>query len=138
MLTLVVVVALICGAIAAAIAQGKNNSVGGAFVLGCLLGVIGIIIAIAEKPSLPPAPPGLQVAKCPRCNAVQNIPAGASDYQCWQCHLIAGAQPVALSPAKPVRVSCPGCKTRLTVTDTTKAMFTCPRCGAVGAMPLRA
>jgi hypothetical protein len=44
-----IVIWVICGFIAAAIASGKGNSGGGAFLLGVLLGPIGILIAAVQK-----------------------------------------------------------------------------------------
>lgn len=87
--SVIIVAALICGAIAAAIGQKKNRGTGESFVLGAVLGVIGIIIVLIQKPGLPPAPAGMRAVKCPRCNTVQNIPRNTTDteYECWQCHL---------------------------------------------------
>lgn len=84
-----IVVMLIFGTIAAAIGQKKNQPVGGSFALGALLGFIGVIIVICQKPGLPPAPRGMQAVKCPRCNALQNIPADATSFECWQCKYVA-------------------------------------------------
>ena len=42
----IVIVGLFCGAITAAIGHTKNRNVGAFFLLGALLGVIGVIIAL--------------------------------------------------------------------------------------------
>jgi hypothetical protein len=78
-----IVVCLICGGIAAWIGQTKNLRVRDSFMLGTVLGVIGIIIVICQKPRLPEAPPGMRAVKCPRCNAVQNIPQTQPEYGYW-------------------------------------------------------
>jgi MFS family permease len=88
---------LICGAIAAAIGQKKKFSAGGCFALGAVLGVIGIIMVIAQRPALPKAPPGMRVVKCSRCNAVQNIPLSQTEFHCWQCQFVNSAGP-AIGP----------------------------------------
>lgn len=78
---------LICGVIAAAIGQKKNLSVGGCFALGAFLSIIGIAIVVAQKPGLPEAPHGMRAVRCPRCNAVQNVPEHQATFECWQCKL---------------------------------------------------
>jgi hypothetical protein len=83
--TAIIVICLICGAIAAAIGQKKNLGTGESFALGAILGVIGIVIVLIQKPGLPPAPAGMRAVKCPRCNTVQNIPRSDTGYECWQC-----------------------------------------------------
>jgi hypothetical protein len=93
-----IVIWLICGAIAAAIGQKKNFNVAHSFVPGALLGVIGVIIVIVQRPNLPKPPPGMRAVQCPRCNAMQNIPDGQTTFECWQCKLVsnvAGAGYVA-------------------------------------------
>lgn len=84
--TFVIVLALICGAVCAVIAQQKNRSVVEGFFFGALFGVIGLVVVICQKPGLPKAPDGMRAVKCPRCNALQNIPSAAAGYDCWQCH----------------------------------------------------
>ena len=51
---------VICGGICAAIAQKKNLNVRKSFTRGALLGVIGIISVLKQKPGLPKAPPGTE------------------------------------------------------------------------------
>jgi hypothetical protein len=84
----VIVIALICGAIAAVIGQKKNFNVGHSFLLGAVLGVIGILIVAVQRPNLPKPPPGMSAVRCPRCNAVQNIPDGQATFECWQCKVV--------------------------------------------------
>lgn len=96
---------LIFGAISSIIGQRKNLSGGGSFCWGFFLGIIGLIVVIAQKPGLPPAPPGLYATKCPRCNAVQNVPYDAPTFECWQCHLatpLPGTTALAYSTGNPV------------------------------------
>ena len=82
---------LICLIIAGAIANAKNRSVlGWAFITG-LLPVVGLVI-VAVLPALPPpAPSGMRSVRCPRCNALQNIPGSDATFECWQCKLVADA-----------------------------------------------
>ena len=51
---------VMCGGVCAAIAQKKNLNVRKSFTRGALLGVIGIIIVLKQKPGLPKAPPGTE------------------------------------------------------------------------------
>lgn len=76
---------LICAVIAAAIGQRKNRSAVQSFMIGAVLGIIGIAIVIVQKPGLPKAPTGMRAERCPRCNAVQNIGITQLTYECWQC-----------------------------------------------------
>lgn len=86
MLGFYVFVVLVCGGIAAVIASGKNRSGGGFFLLG-ILGPIAIIAAAVASKGEPPAPKGMKVAMCPRCNARQNVDPDQGQYECWQCKL---------------------------------------------------
>lgn len=81
----VIVICLITGGIAAAIARAKHTPVGQAFLVGAFLNVIGIIIVACAPAGLPGAPSGMRAVKCPRCNAVQNIYDSQPEYECWQC-----------------------------------------------------
>lgn len=78
-------VALVCGLISASLASNKNRDGMGYFILGFLLGIIGVIIAAGAAPATPKAPKGLRQVSCPRCNAVQNMPVKDDNYECWQC-----------------------------------------------------
>jgi hypothetical protein len=76
---------------AAAIARTKNRDALGWFLITGLLPIVGLII-VAVLPSLPPmAPAGLRPVRCPRCNAVQNIPSSDAMFECWQCKLVSEA-----------------------------------------------
>ncbi|MDH6247263.1 hypothetical protein [Mycobacterium sp. OTB74] len=79
---------LICGVICAVIAQRKNLNPTNYFIAGALLGLIGVAITALAKPELPEAPSGMFAAKCVRCNAVQNVPINAHEFECWQCHTV--------------------------------------------------
>jgi phage FluMu protein Com len=76
---------LICGGVAAVIGQKKNFNVAHSFALGAVLGVIGVFIVAVQRANLPKPPPGMRALRCPRCNAVQNIPEGQPTFECWQC-----------------------------------------------------
>jgi hypothetical protein len=76
---------VICGVIAGAIGYGKNRSILGSFLLGALLGVIGIVVVAVLPKGAPKPPQGMRPVRCPRCNAVQNIPEGDGEFECWQC-----------------------------------------------------
>jgi len=54
----VLLIAVICGFIAGYVASGKGHSYGGYFVVGFLLGPIGVVIAIIVQP--PAGSAGLQ------------------------------------------------------------------------------
>jgi hypothetical protein len=81
----VAVVWVACGAVGALIAEHKNQPRFGGFALGVLLGVFGIAIAAILPTQLPGAPEGMYPLRCPRCNAVQNVPYGLDTFVCWQC-----------------------------------------------------
>lgn len=87
MLATYIFVALICGIIAAYVAVNKNRSGAGFFFLG-LLGPIAIIAAAVASKGERPAPKGMKVRICPRCNARQNVDRFQGQYECWQCKLV--------------------------------------------------
>lgn len=78
-------VGVVCGFICSSIAKSKNRDPVSYFMLGLFLGVIGLIIAVVMTPTEPHAPPGMVPRTCPRCSARQNIPATATEFECWQC-----------------------------------------------------
>jgi hypothetical protein len=88
---MVIVGLIVCGVIAALIGQKKNFNVFHSFLLGAILGVIGIGIVAVQRPDLPKPPPGMRAVRCPRCNAVQNIPHDQTTFDCWQCKLTSDA-----------------------------------------------
>jgi hypothetical protein len=90
MIVVIVVIWVICGIVAVMIGQPKGFSTGESLALGLILGVFGVAI-VALLPPRPPA--GLQAAKCPRCNAVQNVRFDQESFECWQCKYIAHARP---------------------------------------------
>lgn len=78
-------------AFADACRQGEDIGRGFAvlFIIGiwALVDVIlGVIWVVTNKPrgEVPP-PKGMLAVNCVRCNARQNIPIGASKFECWQC-----------------------------------------------------
>jgi uncharacterized membrane protein YeaQ/YmgE (transglycosylase-associated protein family) len=78
-----IIIWLVCGCIAGIIANKKGYRGFGFFLLGLVLGVFGILWAVAVQPA---APEGMRKVLCARCNARQNVPADQSTYECWQCH----------------------------------------------------
>jgi hypothetical protein len=79
------IVAAVCGIISGAIASSKNLNGIGYFLLGLLIGPIGIIAAAAATPGQAPAPPGSHAVVCPRCTTHQNVDAASKEAECWQC-----------------------------------------------------
>ena len=73
---------VLCAVTGAIISNGKNRGALDGFMWGAVLGIIGVIIVICEKPG---APKGMYTATCARCNTVQNVPQGQAEYTCWQC-----------------------------------------------------
>jgi predicted RNA-binding Zn-ribbon protein involved in translation (DUF1610 family) len=137
----ILVVCLVCGVIAAIIGDRKNLGGASSFFLGAILGIIGIIIVVCQKPGLPRAPTGMQAVQCPRCNAVQNIEQDAVAFECWQCHKDVrwGVPPNARrevrqtensdsAVALPTRIACYKCKHILEVPPT-QMNFVCDACG---------
>ncbi|WP_152531199.1 hypothetical protein [Mycobacterium sp. UM_CSW] len=138
---------LIFGAITAAIAQRRHlGSPVGWFVFGALLFIVALPMAIFSKPGLPQAPPGMRAVKCPRCNAVQNIPATQPEYECWQCKAAnrlwepqpvkSAARPAApqkptVAPPKPEgessKVRCHHCQ-HVQVVPRDQLTFVCEQC----------
>ena len=83
--SLIVSALLVCGVIAAAIGHAKDRGAFGSFLLGALLGPIGIVIVAVLPNGVPKAPPGMQAVRCQTCNVVQNIPVADTTFECWQC-----------------------------------------------------
>jgi ribosomal protein S27E len=117
-----------CMAIGGVITSSKNRGAGTGIVLGLLLGIIGVIIAACLSSQSPPAPAGMIAVKCPRCNAVQNVPYRQPHYECWQCHISNDTPGVASRKVKcsncdaktmvlpaATRMTCPSCRSRLTI-----------------------
>jgi DNA-directed RNA polymerase subunit RPC12/RpoP len=110
-----IVGAVSCAGICAAIGQRKNLDVTESAFWGFFLGIFGIIVVVFQSPELPAAPEGMAAVKCPRCNAVQNVSHGQIEYECWQCHQtnpITIAVPIArtVSTAPKHNVRCPSCQ----------------------------
>jgi hypothetical protein len=75
-----------------AVSNSKNRGWGVGIACGGLLGVIGLIVVACMQPASS-VPPGMEAARCPRRNAVQNSPRGADSFECWQCSYLARSQP---------------------------------------------
>jgi hypothetical protein len=126
--------AVTCAAICAAIGQRKNLDPTESAFWGFFLGVFGIVIVLFQNPKLPAAPEGMAAVKCPRCNAVQNVAHGQSEYECWQCHqvnpitiAVPAARTVTTGPKHDVR--CPNCQVPKKVPVDAET-FWCPYCRA--------
>lgn len=121
----------------------------GWFVFGALLFIVALPVVIFTTPGLPQAPPGMRAVKCQRCNAVQNIAATQTTYECWQCKLVtnvglpAAAEDVRTwlngteeqpdappkhPSGKSTRVKCPGCR-HVQPVPISQQNFTCEECG---------
>ncbi len=74
-----------CGLIAMFIGQKKNIHSFRSFLMGALLGLIGIVIMLFLAKGLPKAPVGMTAVKCSRCNTVSNVPLHQDTFECWQC-----------------------------------------------------
>jgi hypothetical protein len=83
MVGFIVICWLVCGCVAGIIANKKAYRGFNYFLLGDVLGVFGILWAVAVQPA---APEGMRRVTCARCNTLQNVPADQSTYECWQCH----------------------------------------------------
>jgi len=132
---------LLCAAVGAMITSNKNLGAGTGLALGGLLGIIGIIIAICLRPGpppVPPAPPGFRSVTCTRCNAVQNVRLGESQFECWQCKTVIPLQSPSVSrqvaaaqsanAPRTTTVKCFKCEHRQTVAANQPA-FNCEQCG---------
>ena len=80
-----IVIWLICAIITMLIGQKKNIDPFASFVIGALLGLIGIVIMLFLRTELPKAPKGMIAVKCSRCNTVQNVAMKQATFECWQC-----------------------------------------------------
>ena len=132
-----VVLCLICGGIAAWIGQKKNLPAKDSFIWGALLGIIGVVVVICQRPGLPQAPPGMRAVKCKRCNTVQNVPEDQRVYECYQCKAsneLWAAPPASAPPPAPkstvqtTKVRCHACQVVQTV-PVNQATFACEGCG---------
>lgn len=79
---LAVALAVSCAFVAATMAARKHRPAVAFFVLGLATSIVGVVIArfVPSK-----APTGSRPVRCPRCNAVTNVPDDQADFECWQC-----------------------------------------------------
>lgn len=87
-LGMVVFVGFVCGIVCLTIAEKKQRSPGGFFLVGLVFGPLGILATVIAAQGEPAAPKGMRGVHCPRCVARQNIATDADGYECWQCKLI--------------------------------------------------
>jgi DNA-directed RNA polymerase subunit RPC12/RpoP len=128
----VIVWAVGCAAICAAIGNSKNLDVTELAFWGFFLGIIGIVVVLCQSPKLPAAPDGTAAVKCPRCNAVQNVSHGQAQYECWQCHqtnpvTISIPPPTTISTGPKQTVRCPTCQVAKKIPVGAET-FWCPYC----------
>jgi len=88
---LLVLLWVICAIAAGAITNAKGRGWLPGLIGGGLLGIFGVIVAAFMRPGST-APPGMESAVCPRCNAEQNVPIGDRSFECWRCHYVAHVQ----------------------------------------------
>lgn len=121
--------ALVCGFLAAALAEEKNRSFGGFFVLGFFFGVLGILQAGFVPPGEAPAPTGMTRVSCPRCGAKQNVNQAQTEATCWRCpQKITLARPNgATAPADMRSVDCPRCGGRQNI-GRGQRLYVCSSC----------
>jgi uncharacterized CHY-type Zn-finger protein len=123
--------ALVCAGICAALGQRKNIPTAESASWGFFLGVIGIVIVACMEERLPAAPGGMSAHKCARCNAVQNVEDGSSSFECWQCHQtnsVVPTRPVGPVSAGPRRsVRCPTCQNSKKIPVEARSFY-CPYC----------
>lgn len=98
---------LMCAAGSAAIAHNKWLSPVHGFVVGILLGPIGLLIAIFQRSGVPSSsappvpqdvmapvqPPQLVSAKCTDCQTINQVPADARRFECGRCGTIVERAP---------------------------------------------
>lgn len=85
---LVLVLAIFCGGISAAIANSNGRSAVSYFVLGFALGIFGVLItAVVGRSTAPPK--GWGSVDCPRCNTRQNIELSDDEFHCYNCDYVA-------------------------------------------------
>ena len=132
-----IVLWLICGGIAALIGQKKNLPVKDSFIYGAVLGIIGVVVVIFQKPGLPQAPPGMRSVKCLQCNMIQNVPESQRVYECWQCKAsnelwaappVASVEPVLQAHMGASKLKCHACQ-HVQVVPLNEPTFACEQCG---------
>lgn len=84
---------LVPAIIAGAIANGKDRSFGGFFILGLFFSWLAVLIAalVVGGPGAktPKAPRGTHTVYCPKCTAPQNVGRDQTVFECWQCKHVA-------------------------------------------------
>ncbi|MFC9999987.1 hypothetical protein [Nocardia sp. NPDC127526] len=85
-LTVGLAVAFACGFASLFIAGRKHRSTLAFFIIGFLLGPLGMLVAVLVAPG-ESASEGMRAVICRRCNARQNIEISETQYECWQCKL---------------------------------------------------
>lgn len=141
----VIVNCLAWGAITAGIAQAKNlRTTWEWFLVGAVFSIIGVVVVVLMKPELPGAPRGMRALKCPRCNAVQNVPCEQPLVECWRCKAVHKfwvqadgfpmTDPVPVPQSEPAQPAIPTKPATPTTPRTSKVR--CHHCQHVQAAPL--
>lgn len=85
---LALVFAIVCGVFSAAIARSNGRSAVSYFVLGFVLGIVGVLVtAVLGRSTAPPR--GWGSVDCPRCNTRQNVAPSEDEFQCYNCNYAA-------------------------------------------------
>jgi hypothetical protein len=85
LIAILICIWIFCGLAAGRIAlakSGRDHDYNRFFVLGLLLGLVGVLIAYLT----PLAPARMRSVRCPRCDARQNVELDEIEYSCWRCH----------------------------------------------------
>lgn len=121
---------ILCGVICAVIASNKGRSGGGWFLLGCLLGPLGIVLALVvgkdEKVVAAAALKAGTAVKCPACAELIKPEANV----CKHCQTDLGAYVWTLKFREGVKTNCPRCDkiVKLDPEEMAVGYFDCPRC----------
>jgi hypothetical protein len=84
---------MVCGIVAAVLADRKGRSAVGFFFAGVFLGIFGVLWAWALRPAA-------VLLMCSQCLLRQNVPADGRTYRCYQCGgtLVYESMPFAPTP----------------------------------------
>lgn len=81
---ILLLVCAICALVSMTIAEGKRLSSWKWFLVGFLLGPLGVVTALLIDEA-PWVPQDRRRRQCPRCSVYENVHVDAESYDCWQC-----------------------------------------------------